>query len=136
MRPRTRLRFESGGLEAEGIALRLLRGRLLYSKTIGPFPAQPPQSIKPSEDQWFEFWQEVDRIGVWAWLTEYINPDVLDGTQWSLELSHSGRRIKCEGSNAYPGCPKIDHPDDGPFADFLRALARLTGQPDIAPAPL
>jgi hypothetical protein len=128
----TRLRFELGGFEANGIEIRLSRGRLLYSKTMGPFPIEPPLIIQPSEDQWRQFWQEVDHIGVWSWAPEYTNPNVLDGTQWSLSLSHAGRKLKSDGSNAYPGTDSIDCPGGGPFADFLRAIALLAGQPDLA----
>jgi hypothetical protein len=128
-----RLLFSLGGFEADGIEVRLSGGQILYSNTVGPFPAQPPQGIHATEAQWCQFWQDLDRIGVWAWQPDYINPDVLDGTQWSLSLCHGGRELECEGSNAYPGSPEIEYPDDGPFADFLRALARLTGKPDIAP---
>jgi hypothetical protein len=135
MKHQTRLRFEYGGFFAKGITLRLGRGRLVYTKTLGTFPAQAPQAIKPTEEQWHQFWLEADHIGVWDWLPEYINHDIDDGVEWSLELSHSGRKIKCYGSNAYPGYRGVDYPDDCPFADFLRALARLTGQPDIAPPP-
>lgn len=132
MTPQTRLRFEFGGFEADGVQIRLSRGRLLYSKTMGPFPIEPPLVIQPTEDQRRQFWQEMDRLGVWSWAPEYINPNVLDGTQWSLSLSHAGRKAKCDGSNAYPGTDSIDCPDTGPFADLLRALVRLTGQPDLA----
>ena len=132
MKHQTRLRFELGGFEAEGIELRLSRGRLLYSKTTGPFQAQPPQPIQPTEDQWHQFWEEVDRIGVWAWLPEYFNPNVLDGTQWWLELRHGERKVKSEGSNLYPGSTDMDYTPDSAFAQFLRALAHLTGQHDLA----
>jgi hypothetical protein len=134
-RPRTRLRFNIGGFEAEGFDLRLSRGRIHYRRTVGPCPGPEPQVIRPTEEQWRQFWLEVDRIGVWAWLPEYVNPNVLDGTQWSLELRYGERKVKSEGSNLYPGSTGIDYSANSPFAQFLRALATLTGQPEIAPDP-
>ena len=130
MKPQTRLRFEIGGFLADGVQIRLTRGHLVYRKTIGPVPCEPAQVTQPSEEQWRQFWQEVDRIGVWTWEAEYWNHDVLDGIQWSLSLCHAGRKMKSEGSNAYPGgSDSVECPDDGPFADLRRALAALAGQP-------
>jgi hypothetical protein len=136
MKPQAQLQFELGGSEAERMELRLSRGRLLYTKATGPFPARPPQTIQPTGQQWRQFWLEVDRIGVWAWLPEYTSPDVvLDGTQWRLELCHGARKVKSEGSNAFPASTGMDRTIDPAFAQFLRALAHLTGQQDIAAPP-
>lgn len=131
-RPPTRLRFDFGGFEAEGFELRFSRGRVLYRHTVGSCRDPKPREIQPTEPQWTEFWQEVDRIGVWHWSREYWNPDVLDGIQWSLELRRGERRVKSEGSNLYPGSTGPDYPADSPFAQFLRALGKLTGLPDLA----
>jgi len=109
-RPRTRLRFNIGGFEAEGFDLRLSRGRIHYRRTVGPCPGPSPQVIRSTEEQWRQFWLEVDRIGVWAWLPEYVNPNVLDGTQWSLELRYGERKVKSEGSNLYPGSTESTTP--------------------------
>jgi hypothetical protein len=134
VKPQTHLRFELGGFNADGIQLRLSRGQLHYSKTTGPFRTEPPHVLIPSEDQWRQFWQDVDRMDVWSWLPKYIDSDVLDGIEWSLSLSHDGRKVKCEGINAYPGSDPFECPNAGPFADLLRALAKLAGQPDITPS--
>jgi hypothetical protein len=90
----SRLRFKLGGFEAEGFEIRLSRGRLLYFKEVGLLPCGSAQVVVPTKEQWHRFWQEVDRIGVWAWLPEYVNDDILDGTQWSLSLGYDGRNLK------------------------------------------
>ena len=131
-RPPTRLRFDFGGFQAEGFELRFSRGRVLYRHTVGSFPDSKPRELRPTEPQWSQFWQEVDRIGVWQWTREYWNHDVLDGIQWSLELRCGERRVKSEGSNCYPGSTGPGYPADSPFAQFLRALAHLTGLAEIA----
>ena len=132
VKPRTQLRFGLGAFEADGFKVRLSRGRLPYSTTTGLIPSQSPETSRPSEEQRHQFWQEVDRVGVWAWLPGYVNPNVLDGTQWRLELRHGERKVKSEGSNLYPGSAGIDYTADSPFAQLLCALAHLTAQPDIA----
>ena len=88
-----------------------------------------------AEAQWRQFWEEVDRIGVWQWSPRYWSDDALDGTQWSLELRYGEREVKSEGSNLYPSSTGTEYSAGSPLADFLRALAKLTGQPDIAPEP-
>ena len=132
MTPPSRLRFRLGGYFDDGFDVRLSRRRLLYRKTVGPIPDEQAQVIRPSEEQWGRFWLEVDRIGLWAWLPEYLDHNILDGTQWSLCLAHAGRTMKSWGSNAYPGSVSYDYADGGPFADFLRALAALTGHSEVA----
>jgi hypothetical protein len=56
---------------------------------------------------------------------------VLEGTQWFLSLSHADRKLKCEGSNAYPGAETDPDPEVGPFSQFLRALETLTGKASL-----
>ena len=81
-----RLRFKLGGFDADGMQIRLSRG-LLSQQDQGPFSSRAPVVIWPFEAQWCQFWQDVDPISVWSWLPEYLNPNVLDGTQWFLSLS-------------------------------------------------
>ena len=40
----------------------------------------------PSIKEWEEFWQTVDTLKVWSWKKNYINRDVIDGTQWELRI--------------------------------------------------
>jgi len=56
-----------------------------------------------SKDKWEEFWQVVDKIDAWRWAKDYINQDILDGTQWELVIDRKGkRRRRIFGSNDYP----------------------------------
>ncbi|MCU0785358.1 MAG: hypothetical protein MUF81_15155, partial [Verrucomicrobia bacterium] len=78
-------------------------------------------------EQWEEFWRTLDAVGVWSWASHYDNPGICDGTQWSLKLSHAGRHLRSEGSNAFPGAPGPDYSRSCAFAQFLVALRKLTG---------
>ena len=75
----------------------------------------------PSTKDWEAFWQTVDTLKVWSWKKNYINRDVIDGTQWELRIKRKGRRRRIiSGSNAYPQ-PK------GTFNSFIKAINKLSG---------
>ena len=66
-------------------------------------PEQVLNVTTPSTKEWEEFWQTVDTLKVWSWKKNYINRDVIDGTQWELRIKRKGRRRRIIfGSNAYP----------------------------------
>ena len=45
----------------------------------------------------------VDKLYVNEWREEYLNPDILDGTQWELIIKEGDIPIiECNGSNEYP----------------------------------
>ena len=74
----------------------------------------------PSTKEWEEFWQTVDTLKVWSWKKNYINMDVIDGTQWELRIKRKGRRRRIiSGSNAYPQ-------PEGTFESFLDAITKLS----------
>src|ERR1039457_1919798 len=66
----------------------------------GSMTAKPLKIVVPSDMSWTRFWKSIDEINVWNWLPEYMNPNILDGCQWSLELQFNGGSVTCEGSNA------------------------------------
>ena len=75
----------------------------------------------PSTKEWEEFWQTVDTLKVWSWKKNYINRDVIDGTQWELRIKRKGRRRRIIfGSNAYPQ-------PEGTFESFVNAINKLSG---------
>lgn len=55
-----------------------------------------PKRVSPLMVQLFD--EKLDEIGVRDWNKQYVDPDVLDGIQWELELDD----LKCSGSNAVP----------------------------------
>lgn len=70
-------------------------------------------------------------VSLRAWKPSY-KPDFIvdDGTNWSIEIEHDGRRVISEGDNAYPGDhnPAITSTEPGKrYARFLTALRTLIG---------
>ena len=46
--------------------------------------------------------EELKLIELLNWKSVYVDPHILDGTQWSIEIVRKGRNIKKHGSNMYP----------------------------------
>jgi hypothetical protein len=90
-----RVRFTIGGYFGGYIELKSARGGLRYSKTVeGVTEPDSVQLVRPSPLQWSEFWQAIERIGVWTWRADYSTPDVPDGTTWTLHLRHGNRQLR------------------------------------------
>jgi hypothetical protein len=55
-------------------------------------------AIIPTSNQWQEFWQVCDEVGVWSWPPTneglYL---VRDGLQWDLELQFGNRHVVSQG---------------------------------------
>lgn len=91
--------------------------------------------VKPTPDQWRQFWKAMGEIGVWGWKSDYDLPGVADGTFWAAELSRGRQTIKSRGQNNYPGAirqvlPGSDIPliEQGPtFKKYLSAVETLLG---------
>ena len=74
----------------------------------------------PSKKDWEEFWLTVDALKVWSWEKEYINSDIIDGTEWELRIKREGRRRRrIYGLNAYPQPERI-------FNSFVKAINKLS----------
>ncbi len=88
--------------------------------------------IEPTDEQWRAFRRALDKINVWQWQALYPNPGVLDGTQWTFEVTYSDHVLKTHGDNNYPdaqGAP-INSPDGTKtFESLMRAIRKLTGRP-------
>ncbi len=83
--------------------------------------------VAPSAHDWASFWSALDRIGVWRWQPHYHDLDVVDGTQWSLDLDDGVQKVQCSGSNAYPGGNDLEQAQ--PFQEFLAAISALIRHP-------
>ena len=92
-----RLAISIGGFTGSRYEARWSRGRLWYRGVDGS-----RVKVIPSSEAWGVFWAGVDRIGVWGWQAHYDDLAVMDGTQWSVDLSDGSRHVRCTGSNAYP----------------------------------
>jgi len=71
----------------------------------------------PDNNSWKKFWEEIEKIDIWNWEKSYVNYNVLDGCDWSIEIKYNNKKIKSSGSNAWPEN----------FKGFTQALEDLTG---------
>lgn len=59
--------------------------------------------IIPIDERWFEFNKDLLRCYFLDWESHYINTDIMDGTQWVLNVTFDNvTKIERHGSNAYP----------------------------------
>jgi hypothetical protein len=98
----TALTASIGGFLGTSYSVKWQNGVLNYSasedgKTIDS------AKIIPSSAQWKEFRKTLNRLNVWKWHDNYHNTNnILDGTQWSLEITYVDCSLKTDGSNSYP----------------------------------
>ena len=124
-------RFEVGvgGFFGPSFAVELNEtGELVYSRNAKTFVTADGtvrETVEASPQAWRAFCDELDAIGVWAWKPRYENPDVMDGTQWRVDIAACGKSVTSSGYNAYPG--GTSPPDGDAFARFLRAIGELLG---------
>ena len=97
-------------------------GTLLYRhnpKTLTSEPGTRTRRVRVGDDQWREFRRVMDEVNVWVWRKEYIDPGVVDGTQWSLRLEYADASVFSRGSNAFP--------EQQDFERFRAAVEMLLG---------
>jgi hypothetical protein len=125
----TKFSFSIGGYGGENHQFELINGDLLYSGGFGCIDPSAAQIITPSAQKWRNFIANLDAVGVWKWRRHYVDPEILDGTQWSLEISIGDKSKRSEGSNDYPqsGKPGGMLGESDQFDAFLRALSNLVG---------
>ena len=96
-------------------------------------PLEISQTIKPSPEQWREFWKSMDEVGLWSWKPVYEDFHLMDGTHWSVQATHDGRSVRSRGRIYFPGQDTPDKPgeirnDSGPlFEKYLAAVRKLIG---------
>jgi|GEM_PF-1097674 len=98
-------------------------GNLVYWQNPTAFallaPVTEQETLKISDERWARFRESLDDARVWTWDQEYIDPNVLDGTTWRLEVVYADRSINSHGSNATPKGRQ--------FRKFLSAVEELIG---------
>ena len=76
---------------------------IVEGRESSPFgPGFEPLEI--SLEVWYEMLDKLYRdVRIHEWKKRYVNPDILDGTQWSINIELSdGQTISYYGSNEYP----------------------------------
>jgi hypothetical protein len=98
-------------------------GKLIYWQNPEAFallaPATEQETLEISEERWARFREALDGARVWTWDQEYIDPNVLDGTTWRLEVVYPDRALNSHGSKATPKGKQ--------FRKFLSAVEELIG---------
>jgi hypothetical protein len=87
------------GFGRHSYEVRFIRKRLVYRAGFSDAPVK----ICPTEEQWIRFWSTAEKCNLWSWKSHYDNLDVLDGTQWELDIRIGTQALKSSGSNYYPG---------------------------------
>ena len=114
-RPST-LQFQYGGFFGGYRRLEWRTGALMYGASSGPMHELMTR-LEPTETDWQAFAARLEELGVYRWLEDYVNPDILDGMQWSFAVAWpNGRQVRSSGSNAYPPA----------FDEFVQAVSQLT----------
>ncbi len=116
------LEFEVGGYFGGTTRITIRKdpkGALVHVDYFNGIPDTPPSDRQITPLRWMRL---VDRLFnelyVHEWRKKYVDPYVLDGTQWSLEISLGGRRKRTiYGSNAFP-----------PYWSELKSLFRSFGR--------
>ncbi len=88
------------------------------------------ETIVPSAAQWQEFRAALDEIRIWDWKSQYSNKGVVDGTQWSIDITYADRSLATQGSNNFPdatGRPTGDSVPTKTFQRYLAAVKNLLG---------
>jgi hypothetical protein len=115
----TTLNFEIGGFKCDSHRLEGDGKQLVYTPGHSSrFAAHDALTFHPSPVVWRNFWQRCDDMAIWNWKGSYSNIEVDDGTQWELELTHSGKRRKSSGSN-----DTLDNPErETAMSAWIKAL--------------
>jgi len=123
-----KLIFEIGGYDSSSYSLELKGDRLKYNDGYVPV-IRDENFFKPSDKEWIQLRKDLDKVGVWNWSRQYES-DVLDGTQWSFEVSYEDNSIKIYGNNAYPDPENVSEgvvlEFTEPFMDLINALKNIT----------
>jgi hypothetical protein len=133
-----RLQVSIGGHFGTSFSVCLEGSALTYkcTKSVESFPPKwdsLSEQIQPSEERWQAFRAALDRLAVWHWQLRYSDPEVCDGTGWSIEIAYADKSIVSGGRNSFPdrsGAPiSITKARKGDtFGRFCGAVSALVGR--------
>lgn len=122
--------FQMGGFGGAGFRVEWKDGSLAYSRGSSIYHDAPVHKELSKQD-WSRFWGALIASGVciWDWKGSYVNPAVLDGTEWSLKLHTGQYKKRVYGCNAYPGWSEPDWTGSEEFCSLVSAVSLLVGDP-------
>lgn len=116
--------FESGGFfdGHKGIEVKNLDGKFT-ARYIAPFNLDDSViEVQLSADAYMKYIHNIFASGIVEWDEDYVDPNILDGIQWSVLITYDdGTTLETGGSNAYPPLWK----------KFLKAVNSIGGIPAI-----
>jgi hypothetical protein len=123
-----------GGYMGTSYSVELNDGTLVYKCWADRSEGEETHTIKPSAEAWATFWDRLDGLGFWSWSGEYRPRGIiLDGTDWSVEISVAKHAVEAHGCNAYPpSSPRARRPREAGesgsrFDEFCDAVSELVG---------
>jgi hypothetical protein len=87
-----------------------------WSHWVGEEEETIQKSIKSATAK--KFIEELKMLNLINWKAKYIEPDVLDGTHWSVEIIRDDRNLKKYGDNQFPN----------EWDKFCKFIKKLTGE--------
>ncbi len=111
--------FIIGGFVLDNFTVKFKDGGLTYTMYSYEEGIAIPEmgEVIPTTSEWRNFWIKVEELKLWQWKKSYNDPNILDGTQWSLKIKINNRRKYSYGFNRYPDS----------FENFLKILSELLG---------
>lgn len=98
---KNKLYFYYGGFR--GPFYEILYKNKLFEISLGEVCSNETYYIScPPKEKWNQFWLFLDNNKIWEWNKKYIDQNILDGTQWEIEVSNSSKKMKSCGSNKFP----------------------------------
>lgn len=76
--------------------------------------------VQPDSKAWAHFQEQLKKLGVWEWKTEYFNEDQHIGIGWELNLEWGNQKKQCHGINCFPENYKA----------FVHEVSSLFGEKD------
>jgi len=102
----THLEVSLGGFTGPSYRIELQDdGSILYLHNPTSFTSGPrtkKRRIQVTEAQWRQFRGALEEAEVWDWKEEYIDPGILDGTQWLVRIKYDDASVFSRGSNSSP----------------------------------
>ena len=99
--------FSIGGFFGENHIIMVLKmedGAIVhYTAGSGYLPEEPTAKEQLSPEEWKAFIHRIFHCYITDWKKRYVDPHIVDGTQWELEIHFMKRKpLKIYGSNKYP----------------------------------
>jgi hypothetical protein len=114
----TAFEFSAGSFFGANTAVKWTDGALhVWEDPPGVHSLQPAErTIKPTQEQWNEFWRTLDEEDVWSWAPFY-GYSMPDAPGWGLRIEVGSHRLQSYGINDFPHR----------WNQFVAALSRLGG---------